>query len=141
LPVGEHLEILNFRSKYQYQVSSVGIELPITILSGARKQVSLVAKVDTGAAFCVFQREYAEQLGLYVESGLRQTFVTATGRFQAYGHNVTLSCLNHDIESTVYFAGYHDFPRNVLGLQGWLDKARFGLVHYDRSLFLSRYDD
>jgi aspartyl protease len=130
-----------FRLRYQYRASKSGIEIPITISAGSGRTAGVVAKVDTGAAACIFQREHAEALGIDVESGKEEWFSTATGRFNAYGHTVTLSCFDCDFEALVYFAHVHDFPRNVLGLQGWLDKLRFGLVHHDELLLLSLYDD
>jgi hypothetical protein len=100
-----------------------------------------LAKIDTGATLCVFQREYADELDIDVETGIRQIVLTATGRFETYGRTVMLSCLDLDTESTVYFAGTYEFSRNVLGLHGWLDKIRFGLVHHDNCLFMSPSDE
>ncbi len=54
---------------------------------------------------------------------------------------MTLSSLGYDFESVVFFAVEEGLPRNVLGLQGWLEKFRFGIVHYDRSIYLGLYDD
>ena len=135
------METLTFRLRRGYADSGLGIELPITISSGPGRSVSILAKVDTGAACCIFQREYAEELGIDVEKGQQTKFRTATGSFETYGHQVALSCFEWDFEAVVYFAQAHEFSRNVLGLQGWLDKLRFGLVHHDQSLFLSHYDD
>ncbi len=133
--------ILSFRSTHRYMASTSGIEIPIRIRSTLDNGVELLAKIDTGAAFCIFQREHAEELGLDVERGIPQSIWTAIGPFETYGHTVTLSCLEYEFDSLVYFARQYDFPRNVLGLKGWLDKLRFGLVHYDESLYLSLYDD
>jgi hypothetical protein len=44
------------------------IELPVTLRSG-EESVSFPAQLDTGATYCVFERTYAEILGLSVESG------------------------------------------------------------------------
>lgn len=134
------MESINFRSKHQYAFNS-GIEIPITISLGKGAEISLSAKVDSGAASCIFQREYAEQLGIDVEGGEPETFSTAVGSFGAFGHSVTLSCLDFEFESIVYFAGPYNFRRNVLGLQGWFDRLRFGLIHYNQTLFLGRYDN
>ena len=90
---------------------------------------------------CIFQREHAEALHIDVEGGLFTKFATMTGTFEAYGHTLRLSCFDYELDSVVYFTREYEFPRNVLGLQGWLDKLRFGLVHHDESLFLSHYDD
>jgi hypothetical protein len=57
------------------------IEVPVTLRSGDRI-VSFPAQLDTGATFCVFERGYAETLGLSLESGAPLRFTTATGSFQ-----------------------------------------------------------
>jgi hypothetical protein len=41
----------------------------------------------------------------------------------------------------VFFAVEEGLARNLLGLQGWLEKFRFGLVHYDRSIYLGDYNE
>lgn len=63
-----------------------------------------LAKVDTGASFCIFQRDYAEELAIDVESGQHQEVHTATGHFATYGHTVALGCLDWEFETIVYFA-------------------------------------
>jgi len=41
------------------------------------------------------------------------------------------------MDTIVYFAAEPNFPRNVLGQQGWLDRVRLALNHYDAVLYLS----
>jgi len=136
------VETLTFRSRHDYSSSVVGIDIPVGLKIGDGRSVRLLAKVDTGAANCIFQRDYAEQLGIDVESGERKTFGTAVGsRFDAYGHTVTLSCLDWEFEAVVYFAVPRDYSRNVVGRSGWLDRFRLGLIDHDLTLFLSHYDD
>ena len=132
---------LTFRSRYDYSRSVVGIDVPVGLKIGDGRSVRLLAKVDTGAANCIFQRDYAEQLGIDVENGERKTFGTAAGSFEAYGHRVTLSCLDWEFEAVVYFAAPREFSRNVVGRVGWLDRFRLGLIDHDAALFLSHYDD
>ena len=84
------------------------------------------ARLDTGAALCVFERGYAETLGLAVETGTPLRFSTAIGSFDAYGHMVTLETLGYSFDVTVYFAAEESFTRNVLGRRGWLDRVRLG---------------
>lgn len=102
--------------------------------------MNALAKIDTGADFCVFKRDYADILELRAEDGLPMRLSTAGGPLDTHGHLVQLSCLGYAHEAMVYFAANNGLPRNVLGLQGWLDKFRFALVHYDRVFYLSRYD-
>lgn len=72
---------------------------------------------------------------------ITRTIATPTGHsFQAYGHTLSLTTLGLTFdEAIVYFA--EGLRRNVLGRRGWLDQVRLGLVDYDRTLYLSRYDD
>ena len=139
--VGEYLETLTFRSRYDYASGQAGIEVPITLSLDDARSVRLLAKVDTRASFCIFQREYAEQLGIEVEGGQHQVVRTATGRFEAYGHTVKLVCFDWEFETVVYFAAEANFSRNVLGRLGWLQHFLLGLVDHDATLFLSHHDD
>ncbi len=84
------------------------------------RAVRLLAKVDTGASFCIFARAYAEQLGVEVESGSPVRVGTVTGACHVYGHPVTMSCLGWELETTVYFAAAAEFNRNVVGRSRWL---------------------
>jgi len=140
-PAGETVTNLAFALAYEYRRSEVGIEIPIRMWLRPEHPVHLSAKVDTGAQFCVFERAYAEQLGIDVERGVLTPMHTATGPFNTFGHPLTLACFDWEVESTVYFAADEGFRRNVVGLNGWLDKFRFGLVHHDSTLYLSHYDD
>jgi hypothetical protein len=108
------VETLAFRSKYNYSRSAAGIEVPVALrnVDGGRS-VRFLAKVDTGASFCIFQRDYAEQLGIDVERGELQVVGTATGHFDVYGHQLTLSCLDWEFVTTVYFAAPRGYGRNV----------------------------
>jgi len=135
------MQTLTFLSTYTYSSSASGIEIPISLRVGTERAVRLLAKVDTGASFCIFQRDYAEQLGIEVESGIHERVTTAAGSFDAYGHRLMLSCLDWEFETTVYFAAPPDFPRNVVGRTGWLQHFRLAVIDHDLILHLSQYDD
>jgi len=134
------VHLLEFETLHSYGADKGSIEVPVTLRFGDRT-VSFPAQVDTGATFCVFERGYAETLGLSVESGTPLRFSTATGDFDAYGHTIKLETLRYSFDVTVYFAAQDSFRRNVLGRRGWLDQLRLGIVEYESRLFLSRYDD
>ncbi len=131
---------LTFDRRHAYAPDAAGITLPVLIRLGER-QVRLLAKVDTGASFCIFQRGYGEALGLDIERGTRQQVATVSGPFTTYGHAVTLVAADYAFDTTVYFAAEREHRRNVLGRQGWLEQVRLGIIDYDRHLYLSRYDD
>ena len=131
---------LTFHILHEYDAGIEGISVD-AILSLAGNQTRVQANLDTGASFCIFQREHGEELGLEIERGTPQKIGTATGSFIAYGHEVKLITLGLEIDATVYFAGIYGFPRNVLGRQGWLNQVRLALIDYEGKLFLSHYDE
>lgn len=129
---------LAFDTSHHYSETADGINVPITLCIG-RQSVELLAKLDTGAAHCIFERKYAEMLGLEVESGRLQRFRTVAGSFSAYEHEVTIQTLGIEFSATVFFAQESAFNRNVLGRSGWLDRLRIAIIDYDRALFVSPY--
>lgn len=134
------MHLVEFDTLHDYGTDKASIEVPVTLRFGERT-VSFTAQLDTGATFCVFERGYAETLGLSVESGVPLRFSTAMGDFDAYGHTLTLETLHYSFDVTVYFAAHESFTRNVLGRRGWLDQLRLGIVEYEGKLYLSRYDE
>lgn len=133
-------ESLSFAVVHSYDTRAPGITVRAEMHREDRI-VEVIAKIDTGASFCIFQRSYGELLGLNIESGDEERINTATGTFLAYGHEVLLKVLGIELTTTVYFADYPQTNRNVLGRQGWLDRVRLGLVDYEGKLYLSSYDD
>jgi hypothetical protein len=130
---------MEFSFSHHYGSSAEGIEVPVTLGNGGQS-VDLIAKLDTGAAHCIFERRYAEILGINPESGRLQRFRTATGSFAAYEHEVDLQVLGIAFSTTVFFAQNPVFTRKFLGRAGWLDRLRLAIVDYDRNLYLSAYD-
>ena len=132
---------LEFQERHHYGDVSSGIPIPVVLRAG-RQEVEWTAKLDTGAQYCVFERECGEQLGLTIEYGQPQRIEGPTGQgFDTFGHEVTLEVLGFPVLSTVYFARDSAFRRSVLGRAGWLDKFRVALIDYDRLLYLSAYDE
>ncbi|MGI8467975.1 MAG: aspartyl protease family protein [Pyrinomonadaceae bacterium] len=130
---------LNFDKFLSYDTGEIGINLNVALkLTG--KNVDLIAKIDTGATHCLFERKFGEQLGLDIETGIPQKFSTATGIFLAYGHNITLITENLEFDSYVFFYADESHKPNVLGRFGWLDRIILGLVDYEGKLFLNYYE-
>ena len=134
------MHLLEFDTLHNYGTDKESIEISVTLRLGERT-VSFPAQLDTGATFCVFERSYAETLGLSVESGMPLRFSTAMGSFDAYGHMLTLEALGYSFDVTVYFAAHESFRRNVLGRRGWIDHVRLGLIEYESKLYLSRHSE
>jgi hypothetical protein len=76
--------------------------------------------------------------GLRIEAGLRTTY--ATSRFEAYGHEISIELLGVETTAIAYFFADPGIERNVLGRRGWLDRMRFGLVHYDQVVYIADYN-
>ena len=129
---------LDFDSVHRYTEALDGIDVPITLCIG-RQSVELLAKLDTGAAHCIFERRYAEMLEVDVGSGRLQRFRTVAGSFAAYQHEITIQTLSIEFSAVVFFAQDYAFNRNFLGRSGWLDRVRIAIVDYERLLFVSPY--
>lgn len=130
---------LTFSQRYRYDSRLEGITIPVVLRAGA-ETIDLLAKIDSGASDCLFERDYAEALSLPIEDGVRKTFTTANSRFEAYGHELSIAVLSIEVTSIVYFFADPGITRNVLGRRGWLDRICFGLVDYDRTAYLDAYD-
>lgn len=133
--------LLAFSECFRYADDEEGITFEIMLSSDAATRYPADAKLDTGSTFCVFQRRYAELLGLDVESGAQQRIRTATGAFTAYGHEVTMTVSGLEWRAVVYFAADETFPVNVVGRVGFLDRLRVGVVDYEQLLYLAAYDE
>jgi len=131
---------LHFQRSHQYGAQGDDISIPIQLKVGERA-VRIQAKVDTGATFCIFQREHGEELGIDIERGERKRITTAAGGFTAFGHEIILESFGWEFSSTVYFAEEMEFPRNVVGRLGWLHQFRIAIVDYEGVLHVSKYDD
>ena len=129
---------VEFDTEHRYKDVRDGIHLPITLAVG-RASVELLAKLDTGAEYCIFERRYGEILGLNVESGRLQRFRTVTGSFAAHEHEVTVQTFGIEFPAIVFFAQDSALTRNFLGRSGWLNRLRVGIIDYDRIFFASPY--
>ena len=126
---------LKFTNRLQYGPSE-NIIVPLAISLDGLNRTLLRAKLDSGSTFCVFQRIYADLMGLETKRGVPERIRTTTGAFNAYGHEITLTVVGLEWRATVYFAEPEDFPVSVVGRIGFLDRLKVGLVDYDQLLYL-----
>lgn len=131
---------LSFSHRFDYRRGKA-IEFQVELLADVNTGVFVEVKLDTGSDFCVFQRQYAQALNITLEDGEAQRIRTAVGSFLAYGHELTLRVDDLEWQATIYFAAPDEFPVNVVGRTGFLDRLRFGLVDYEQLLYLSAYNE
>lgn len=131
---------LQFPYRRSYESGS-GLAVPIILLSNSAHWIEVVAAIDTGSTFNIFERKYGDALGLDVASGTREAVLTATGYFYCYGHEVRLSIFDFEWEAVVYFAESDAFMKNVVGRVGFLDRLKIGIVDYEQLLYLGLYDE
>jgi hypothetical protein len=129
---------LTFPFRHSYS-GEVAITVPLTLRSTPSNYVDLLPKLDTGSTYCVFQRSYAALLGLDLNSGFPQRIATATGDFQTFGHEVSLSVFDFEWQAMVFFAESESFSLNVVGRIGFLDRVRIGVLDYDEQIYLGLY--
>ncbi len=130
---------LNFVQETRYKENDDGISIQVTLIY-AGTTFDVTAKVDTGAAVCLFSYEDGLDLGIPIEQGIPIRLGGLTGTLEAFGHEVTLQTGNIAFQSLVYFAKYPGLQRNLLGRRGWLRNLRLGLIDYDNLLYLSEYN-
>jgi hypothetical protein len=130
---------LEFEHLVDYNNSNEGIFLDVEI-KYSDKSVKINAKVDTGATYSIFERRFGEELGLEIETGMRQRFGTATGGFYAYGFRVNLITAEIELDSMVFFAEDDFFNKNVLGRITWLDNLLIGINDQAGKFYLSKYE-
>lgn len=128
-------------SELVYPDNLQGISIEIILSLGTDLPIAAEVKLDTGSTFCIFQRHYGELLGLEIENGDPEIIRTATGKFIAYGHEITLTVAGLEWTATVYFAKDENFPISVVGRFGFLDRLQIGLVDYQQSLYLSSLNE
>ena len=131
---------LNFDEQINYPADEQGINFDVVLSTDDSNFVSVTVKLDTGSTFCIFQRKYAEALGLEVEKGTQEFIRTAKGSFTAYGHPINIKFYNMEWTTTVYFAQDESFPVNVVGRAGFLNFLKIGLVDYEQILYLTPYN-
>lgn len=127
---------VEYQRKSRYQSLAHGITLE-TILRSGGLETSCDAKVDTGAAVCLFERSIADSLEIDVESGYRERFSTLAGGVVGYAHPVELETIGLRFQTYVYFAESYFVRRSLLGRQGWLQLVQLGLNDYQSELYLS----
>lgn len=82
-------ESLEFAKAYRYNTLKTGISLPVILQSG-ETFIEINAKLDTGSSHCIFERKHGELLNLDIERGEPTIIGTATGKFHAFEHRITL---------------------------------------------------
>jgi hypothetical protein len=129
---------LTFEQEHRYPDDEEGISISIKLTYGD-ETLRVDAKVDPGAAVCLFSHEIGLKLGVPIEQGIPIKLGGLTSSLDAFGHEVTLQTGEIAFQSFVYFAKYPDLPRNLLGRQGWLRNLKLGLIDYDNLLYLGAY--
>jgi hypothetical protein len=131
---------LTFSDRFDYSRFN-SIRFPLTLSTAVDNEILIRPQLDTGSTFCIFQRPYADLLGLETERGTEQRIRTATGSFTAFGHEIMMAVGQLEWHAVVYFAAHEDFQINVVGRLGFLDRLRVGLVDYEQLLYLGAYEE
>ncbi|MBI3951014.1 MAG: hypothetical protein HY314_11235 [Acidobacteria bacterium] len=139
---------LSFSFEHHYDSLNVNerVRVPIRLRLGSVVTNPLLPHWDTGSPLNIFRAEIAALLGIAYQNGVPATIGTASGgTFQAYGLDIILEIIGvQSYDTTIYFAPW--LPGvgpdiGVLGLRDFATKLRIGLIHYDRMLYLSDYNE
>jgi hypothetical protein len=130
---------LSFDYEYRYEDDEEGIPLPVKLTFGGHT-VGVTAKVDPGAAVCLFRHEIGVKLGVPIDQGIPITLGGLTGTLEASVTNSHCKQRNSAFKASSTSPKYPDLPRNLLGRRGWLRNLRLGLIDYYNPLYLSDYN-
>lgn len=104
---------------------------------------SLLAQLDTGAAWSVLNTEIAEALGLIGGDGEQIRIGTRDGVFEGRLEDATLTILAEDGESIVVnarvFVSQEWTGQTFLGYMGLLEKVRFALDPQANDFYFGSY--
>ena len=131
---------LTFDELYNYDTLKLGITLPVLLISG-EFEITVDAKLDTGASHSIFARVHGENLGFDIESGEPLNVSTVRETFRVFGHELTVRFLGIELFTKIYFAEDEFMRKSVLGRQGFLDRVKLGLIDYEGKLLLSAYGE
>ncbi len=98
--------------------------IPVTLNRG-ESYIVTEALIDSGAASCIFDAQFAEALGIMeIEDGVKTIFEGVSGHILiGFRHNVTLLVGGRRFHN-VHIAFSHDMPDNavnILGQQGFFE--------------------
>lgn len=130
---------LTFSQEHHYPDDEEGISVSINLVYGDQTY-RVDAKVDPGAAVCLFSHEIGLKLGIPIEQGIPIRLSGLTGSLEEFGHEVTLQTGDIAFQSLVSFAKIPGLQRNLLGRRGWLRNLKLAVIDYDNLLYLSAYD-
>lgn len=131
---------LGFTDRHLYEEEEA-IAVPIRLISSHSLSAGILANIDTGSTFCIFDRIYADILGLDLTAGIEQRISTATGSFYCFGHELTVSVFDLEWQAVVYFAEPEAFNINVIERVGFLDRLKVGILDYEQLLYVGLYDE
>lgn len=102
-----------------------GVFLELVLAADAAVTRDIRVSVDCASTYCVFGRQWAEELYLDWDAGDPLVISTAAGAFQARLHEVTIYLRDFEWTTWVAFAEWDTTPpspaRDVLGLIGFFD--------------------
>jgi predicted aspartyl protease len=118
---------VQFEHELQYRELIPYGFLPIldVTLRGPTDEDDLIAVVDTGAKYCLFDGRRASGIGLELGNGRLEVLGGLAGNLNARIHMVTLEVLGHSFECEVAFSE-QEIRRELLGRHMFFTEFRFG---------------
>lgn len=121
---------LQFDSEFQYrEIAGLDSSLLFPALAvgiiGPTGAEDLLAIVDTGAAYSLFNGKRAKSIGLDLQAGKPILLGGLSGSLTARLHRITLEILGAKIDCEVAFSE-SEIRRELLGRHGLFPRVRFG---------------
>ncbi len=118
---------VDFDHEFQYRDFGQDTYFPAleVTLIGPENEEDLIAIVDTGAKYCLFNGLRAASIGLDLGAGRMEVLSGLAGQLNARIHQVDLEILGTRFRCEVAFSE-QDIPRELLGRHTLFSQVRFG---------------
>ena len=118
---------IDFDHEFKYRNLGQGLAFPAVnvTLVGPKGEDDLIAIIDSGATYSLFDGVRAFSIGLALMDGRRETLSALSGQFVVWIHEVDLEILGTRFRCEVAFSEQH-IPRELLGRHTVFDRVRIG---------------
>ena len=119
---------IDFSHEFQYRELGQDLFFPaldVTLIGPNDAEEDLIAIIDTGAKYCLFNGLRAASIGLDLTAGRREVLNSLTGQLIAWVHTVSLEILGARFQCEVAFSE-QQIPRELLGRHTLFTQVRFG---------------
>lgn len=128
--------------RYIYPYVKIGkVKYPIIeVKIGDSKSKSIMALVDSGAIFSLFERSCGEDIGIDIEKGTEDDVTGVGGKMDIYIHEIKLEVAGKEFKGRACFAKDPRWRTNILGRLDIFKKFHITFIE-EKEVVIFEYKD